>query len=114
MLTPLAYIHVGLALDGIHSATKVHQACTTGSEQECTKSVYSEGGRLAGSIGGGAAGGALGGYVLCNLIFGLPSGGSSLLWCGIVVGGVGGVAGGTYASDITQSIGETIYENMYK
>ena len=105
--------HVGLALDGIHSATKVHQACTTGTEQECTKSVYSEGGRFGGSVAGGALGGLATSYLLCNLVFGLPSGGSSLLWCGIVAGGAGGVVGGNILGGALKEGGETLYENVY-
>ncbi len=105
--------HVGLALDGIQSAAKVHQACTTGTEQECTKSVYSEGGRFSGSVAGGALGGYVGGYLVCNMIFGLPSGGSSLLWCGVVAGGTGGIVGGSLGGSASQSLGELIYETIY-
>ncbi len=105
--------HVGLALDGIQSAAKVHNACTTGIEQECTKSMFSEGGRFSGSVAGGAAGGYLGGYVVCNMIFGLPSGGSSLLWCGIVAGGAGGVIGGNYFGNEGKKRGELLYEQLY-
>ncbi len=78
------------------------------------KSKFSEGGRLVGSISGGAGGGLAGSYVVCNMLFGLQTGGTSLLWCGIVAGGAGGLIGGNLMSKITQSGGELIYEGIYR
>lgn len=106
--------YVALALDGVQSAAKIKQACTIGREDECTKSKFSEGGRLVGSIGGGAAGGAIAAYSVCNVVFGLPSGGTSLLWCGIVAGGAGGVVGGNLGGSFLQGQGSIVYENYYK
>ena len=105
--------YIGLALDGVQSVAKISQACTTGTEQECTKSKFSEGGRLVGSVGGGAAGGIIG-YGLCSLAFGIQTAGTSLLWCGVVVGGAGGLTGGIYTSKATQRVGEIIYEDIYR
>jgi hypothetical protein len=85
-----------------------------GTEEGCTKSKFSEGGRLSGSIVGGAAGGGVAAYITCNVIFGLPSGGTSMLWCGIVAGGAGGYFGATYSGDFMQSRGELLYENYYR
>lgn len=49
--------------------------------------VTAEGvGNVLGGLGGSAVG-----YAACNLVFGVPSGGTSLFWCGIVVGGAAGI-----------------------
>ena len=40
--------YVGIALDVGQSAIKIHEACTVGREQECTKSKYAQGGRIVG------------------------------------------------------------------
>ena len=106
--------YVGLALDGVQSAAKVHQACTVGTEQECTKSKFSEGGRFAGSVIGGAAGGFLVSHLTCTVVFELPSGGTSLRWCGIVVGGAGGIFAGLIGSDLAQGKSELLYESYYR
>ena len=109
--------YAGLVLDGVQSVAKVHQACTVGREAECTKSKFSEGGRLLGSVGGGVAGGSIGaivGYGVCNLVFGVPSGGTSIIWCGIVAGGAGGLMGGTLTGTATQYGGELLYEAIYR
>ena len=102
--------YVGITLDGVQSVAKVHQACTSEAEQACTKSVYSEGGRFGGSVLGGAAAGRLAAYLTCSIVFSLPSGGSSMLWCGIVAGGAGGLIGGQFFGDVFKSGGEKIYE----
>lgn len=57
----------------------MQKACTTGTPEEYTKSKFSEGGQLAGSVAGGAVGGTAATYITCNVIFGLPSGGTSIL-----------------------------------
>ena len=108
--------YVGIGLDGVQSAATIRNACKYGTDQECTKSWYSQGGRLTGSIAGGVYGGNLGvavGYGLCNLIFGIETLGSSLLWCGVVVGGAGGYLGSKYGGEMTQFGGEVIYETIY-
>ena len=104
---------VALALDGVQSAAKIKEACTSGLEAECTKSKFSEGGRFTGSVAGGALGGFAVAYGICNVVFALPSGGTSLLWCGIVAGGVGGVVGGSLGGNWVKSGGEILYENVY-
>ncbi len=105
--------YVALALDGVQSVAKVQQACTTGTEQECTKSKFSESGRFAGSVAGGVTVGKLAAWGLCSVVFSLPSGGSSLLWCGVVVGGAGGFLGGYFGGEFVQGEAELLYENHY-
>lgn len=76
--------YVGIALDGAHSAVNIHEACTVGTKQQCTRTSFREGGRLTGSVGGGALGGFGAAYLTCNVLFGIETVGTSLLWCGIV------------------------------
>ena len=104
--------YLALAIDGTQSVAKIKEACTVGREDECTKSKFSESGRLTGSIIGGGLGGLLG-YGMCSVVFSAPSAGTSLLWCGVVLGGVGGVAGGMFTSKGAQFGGEVIYEKIY-
>ncbi|NOX43615.1 MAG: hypothetical protein GXP19_07775 [Gammaproteobacteria bacterium] len=106
--------YVALALDGVQSVAKVQQACTAGTEQECTKSKFSETGRFAGSVVGGGLGGYLAAYGACTVILALPSVGTSMLWCGIVVGGIGGLVGADLLSDELKKRGELLYENGYR
>lgn len=106
--------YVGIALDVGQSGVKIHEACTIGSEQQCTKTSFQEGGRLGGIVVGGAGGGVLATYVTCNLIFGIETAGTSLLWCGIVAGVAGSYAGGKYGGDFMKSQGDTLYETIYR
>jgi len=106
--------YVGIALDVGQSSIKIHEACTVGTDQQCTKTSFTEGGRLTGSVIGGSAGGFLAAYGTCNLIFGLKSAGTSLLWCGIVAGAVGGYAGGKYGGEAVEVAGEKLYERTLR
>lgn len=106
--------YIGMGLDVVHSGAKIREACTVGTDEECTKSKFSEGGRLTGSIGGGIAGGTVATYLTCNLVFGLETAGTSLLWCGVVAGGAGGYFGANYIGKGTQATGEILYRNIYK
>ena len=103
--------HVGIALDVGQSGLKIHEACTVGTDRECAKTSFKEGGRLVGSVGGGYSGGLLAAYGTCNLLFGLETAGTSLLWCGIVVGVTGGYFGGKYGGEFTGELGEKLYES---
>ncbi len=102
--------YVGIALDIGQSGLKIHEACTVGTDKQCTKTSFKEGGRLTGSVAGGMGGGFLASYATCNLLFGLESAGTSLLWCGIVSGVAGGYLGGKYLGDFGGSQGELLYE----
>ena len=106
----------GVLLDIGQSGVLIHQACTTGREEECTRSKYVQGGRLGGSLIGSYVGGALGGYMgysTCNVIFFLPSGGTSLFWCGIVGAAAGGFTGGSLLGRGAQEGGSILYEAIY-
>ncbi len=108
--------YAGVALDIGQSGVLIHKACITGREQECTKSKYVQGGRLGGSLIGSAFGGWVGaplGYATCNLVFGLPSGGSSLFWCALVGAGAGGYVGGAAGGGFGKNRGAVLYESIY-
>ncbi|MBQ4797611.1 hypothetical protein J8L73_00395 [Pseudoalteromonas sp. MMG006] len=106
--------YVGIALTGVEASANIVKACTEGNEQACTKAKYVETGKAGGAVLGGAALGYLGSYTLCSVVFGLPSGGTSLLWCGIVAGGTGGVLGGFGGGHAGGVAGELIYEVVEK
>lgn len=106
---------VGIGLDVLYSYRQIREACTVDNDDPaCTRRVFEEGGRLPGSIAGGAAGGYLVGYGMCTVVFALPSGGTSLIWCGILAGGAGAFAGGWAGGEFGKAIGEIVYENIYQ
>ncbi len=85
-----------------------------GADQSCGKTSFGEGGRLVGSVAGGAFGGVGAAYLTCNVLFGIQTVGTSLLWCGIVAGVVGSYAGGKYGGQFTKEKGEVLYETIYQ
>jgi len=105
--------YVGIALDVGQSGVKIHEACTVGTDKECTKTSFKEGGRLAGSVGGGYVGGIASAYITCNLVLGIETAGTSLLWCGIIAGVAGGYAGGNVGGSVVGELGDTLYEKTY-
>ena len=106
--------YVGIGLNVGQSGIKIHEACTIGADLSCGKTTAGESGRLVGSILGGGLGGAGVAYATCSLLLSLPSGGTSLLWCGIVAGIAGGYAGGEYFGDRGKHGGEVLYEKIYQ
>ncbi len=103
--------YVGIALTGVEAHANIQKACTLKpNSKQCGRTRYTETGKAAGSVVGGAAGGFLGGWVTCNLIFGLPSSGTSMFWCGIVAGGIGGYTGGKVGSSIGEGSGSFLYD----
>lgn len=104
--------YVAIALDVGSSVTNIKAACTAApGSVHCRKTQHAETGRAIGSIGGGAAGGALAAYGVCSLVFGLPSAGSSFLWCSIVAGASGGYAGSKVMGKAGETIGDKIYSS---
>lgn len=98
--------YIGIALDVGQSGARIQRACTLDLvEEQCGRTSFRETGRVAGSVGGGAAGGFMAAYATCNLLFGLETAGTSLLWCGIVAGGVGGYLGSNAASGRFEKFG---------
>ncbi len=68
---------------------------------------------MAGSVVGGYYGG-LAAVSVCNAVFAIPSVGTSLLWCGIIAGGLSGYLGSNLASSVGESRGEEIYKALIK
>ena len=106
--------YVGIALDVGQSGLKIHEACTAGTDQQCAGTSFKEGGRLTGSVIGGSFGGFAAAYGTCNLVFGLESAGTSLLWCGIVAGVAGGYFGGKHGGKFMEGRGEYLYETTIR
>ena len=106
--------YAAIGLDVGHSAVKIHEACTVGEGKGCARTSFGEGGRLTGNIIGGGISGYMAAYGACNLLFSLPTAGTSLLWCGIVVGAVGGYVGGGYASNYMKEKSEAVYDFVYR
>ena len=105
--------YVGLTLDVANSGLNIHQACTVDQAHDhCARTSFREGGRLAGSVAGGALGGLVG-IGVCSLVFAIPSGGTSPLWCGIILGGAGGYLGSRVLSNSLANRAELLYEYNY-
>ncbi len=106
--------HVSIVLDVGFSVASIAEACAVESDGEfCRRTKYAETGRAAGSIALGSFGGWAGAYGLCNLVFGVESLGTSLLWCTIVAGAAGGYAGGQAGSFGGSWAGNRAYETIY-
>ena len=106
--------YIGMGLDVAWSVTEINRHIEE-NKNDRNRQIAGETGRLAGSITGGVAGGYIGGtagaYLVCNLIIGLPSGGTSLFWCGVAVGGAGAFAGGYMGSAVGPDVGHMIYDS---
>lgn len=107
--------HLAIALDVGASAAAIAEACSIEPDGEfCSRTKYEQTGRAIGSIGGGASGGFLGAYGVCNLVFGLESAGTSMLWCTIIAGVAGGYYGGTKGGDAGKERGSILYDRRRK
>jgi len=102
-------------LDVGASAAAIGEACAIEPDGEyCRKTKYAEIGRAVGSVGGGSFGGWAGSYVTCNLIFGAETVGSSMLWCAIGLGVIGGTVGGKVFGNLGEEQGTKIYEKRHR
>lgn len=105
----LGYMAIGL--DIIGGVSNIREACSLKPESEpCTKSLYTEPPKVAGSIGGGMITGSVGSYLACNILFGLETLGTSFLWCSVVAGAVSGYGGAKLGGYALESTGEIIYK----
>jgi len=100
--------YLGIGLDVAWSAVEINRHLEE-DRPDRNRRIGGEVGRLVGSVGGGALAGVAG-YAACNLVFGVPSGGTSLIWCGIVVGGGGALALGAAGSEFGPTFGSRIYD----
>ncbi|POA18713.1 hypothetical protein C1886_15385 [Pseudomonas sp. FW300-N1A1] len=95
------------------SALKVQGVCTAGSSEACERVKFTE----TGSFVGGGAGGMVAGALLTApavtglcVGLGVPTGGTSLLVCGVLVVGAASFASGVAGGEFGESIGDIIYE----
>ncbi len=107
--------YVSIALDVAGGAANIKEACTLASNStSCDKAKVVEPAKVAGSIGGGIVGGAAATYLACNLIFGIETLGTSLLWCSVVAGAAGGYGGSKFGKSKGEDTGEFIYKAVYQ
>jgi hypothetical protein len=101
--------YVGIALTVMDAGANIQKACAVVDDAACSKSKYTQTGKAAGSIAGGAFSGTVAALATCSVVFGLPSGGSSLFWCAVVAGASGGYVGGKYGGELGEFIGEEVH-----
>lgn len=113
VFTRLGY--VSIALDVAGGASKIAEACSIQPDSAyCTKSKFTETGKVGGSVVGGAAGGAVTSYLVCNMLLGIETFGTSLLWCSIISSAVGGYAGSKGLSKGGEMLGTELYNKTYQ
>lgn len=105
----LGYVAIGVEVMG--GVANIAEVCTSlPGSADCAKTKFTETGKVTGSIGGGMLGGSAAAYGTCNLLFGLESAGTSLLWCAVVAGAVGAYGGSKYGGKLGETTGRVIYE----
>jgi len=105
---------VGTAVGGGASAMKVQDVCTAGNSEACERVKFTEAGSFAGGLVGGWASGIVLAPVVGGLCVGLgvPSGGLSLLGCGVLVAGGVTFSAGQVGVKVGENIAEKIYESV--
>ncbi|WP_275929936.1 hypothetical protein [Aeromonas sp. 1HA1] len=104
--------YVSIGLDAATGLTKVHHACTEGTQ--CQKTTAREIGRFSGAVGGGIWGAKVGGSIAIGAASGVAIAFGVVLSAPVIaVVGIGGtVAGGYYAgskfSEMGAQVGEII------
>lgn len=97
---------VGVGLGASASALKVQEACREGREEECRQVKYAESGKFAGGMIGGAVGAPIGGAA-CVALSATGLGG---IVCGVIMVGLGSIAGGAGGEVFGEGVGEVLYE----
>ncbi|GAB1262654.1 hypothetical protein [Aurantivibrio plasticivorans] len=106
--------YVAIALDVTASAATIAEACAVEPDSGyCSRTKYEQTGRVVGSVGGGAVSGTLATYLTCNLLFGLETAGTSLLWCTILAGAAGGYGGSQLFGSWGEDAGSEIYHRTH-
>lgn len=103
---------VGIGLGASASAIKVKETCRVGSEEDCQKVKFTEGGSFVGSaVGGwlGGSGAAAGAGTVCVAI-GAGTAGLGGILCVLVVVGAGAAVVGAGGTIVGEQLGEFIYE----
>lgn len=105
--------YLALGIGGVLTYQNIAHACEVGDEEDCLRETVVQGTEF-GSVAGGAALGAKVGYLACNAVFGVPSSGTSLLWCGLVAGTAGSVGGGLGGGWLGRLGGTMLYEQFFR
>lgn len=96
---------VGVSINEVN----IREACKA-DRKSCDFTKYSLRGETVGGLAVGTGGGALAAWGVCTLALGIPTGGTSALWCGVLAGGAGSAVGGYAGSKAGKASGELIYE----
>ncbi|HEY0289478.1 MAG TPA: hypothetical protein VGC62_21150, partial [Pseudomonas sp.] len=99
---------VGIALDLGAGALEIHEACSMGRKEMCTKAKFVEVGKMVVGIPAATAGGYTA-ATLCVRLAG-PTRGASILVCGIAAGAAGGWLAGKGGSAFGDFAGTMLYE----
>lgn len=102
-----------IAIDVALNEHAISNACKTGNEEHCSRQTYALRGKTAGAVAGGFVGGMLATYGVCNVVFGIQSVGTSLLWCALVAGGAGTTVGGMSGGKAGERGGDWLYERRF-
>lgn len=104
------YVGIGLATGA--ASMRINEVCRTGTDEQCQKVKFIEGGKLAGNVGGSAITAAFATPVTMEYCAGvaLKTRGIGGALCVLVLSGVTASAGGNAGSKIAESTAEVIYE----
>ncbi|EPJ2808230.1 hypothetical protein ACTHGN_001243 [Pseudomonas putida] len=107
--------YIGVALEIAATGLDIHNACTLGHEEDCTRAKYIDGGSLVGGLAGGGAGGYLGGAIIAPVLcaaIGLPTGGTGGLLCAVIIGAAGATIGGKAGGEKGEAYGDFLYRAL--
>ena len=106
--------YIAIGLDASLNEFAISEACASGDEDHCLRETYALRGKTLGSASVGIGTGIYGGYAVCNIAFGLPTGGSSLFWCALLAGGAVGSLGGMGGGALGEYGGTKLYEFKFQ
>lgn len=105
------YLGIGLATGA--AGMRINEVCRTGTEKECRKVKFTEGGKLLGTVGGGVAAGIVSTqlmkYGLCAAV-GVETFGVGGVVCALIVAGSTASIVGNGAGHEAEILGEALYE----
>ncbi|MFJ2366169.1 hypothetical protein ACIPIN_21100 [Pseudomonas sp. NPDC087697] len=105
------YLGIGLATGA--AGMRIDEVCRTGTERECRKVKFTEGGKLLGTVGGGVAAGIVSTqlmkYGLCAAV-GVETLGVGGVVCALIVAGSTASIVGNGAGHEAEILGEALYE----
>lgn len=99
-----------IGIDATLTMDTIQEACAAGETLECARTRAVETGGFAGRTLGGLGGGSWAAYTGCNLVFGKVSGGTSLLWCGLIGAPLGGFASSVVLGNFGERVGNWWHE----